>query len=197
MLDTFEKWYVGDGWYKDGPVFHMDYYNSFVILPFLYDLYRAIGPRLRTTESQILERLHRHCEFLERLIAPDGTYPLFGRSIVYRTGVFHALAYAAARKQLPSTLSCAQVREALTATLLKTFTPAIYDTHGFLTLGFGCTDPSVADGYSNNGSVYYCLLMFAPLSLLPTDEFWTSEAVPFTQQKAWSGAPVLRDKSIA
>jgi hypothetical protein len=199
MLNEFEKWYVGDGWYMDGPVFHMDYYNSYVILPFLYDIFTCIPSRhsvLKAPMGKILERLQRQCEFQERLISPDGTYPLFGRSAVYRTGVFHALAYTAARKKLPASLSYAQVREALTAVMRKTFTRDIYDTQGFLRLGFGCEDLSLADGYSNNGSTYYCLLMFAPLALPPTDEFWTDDAVAWTQQKAWGGQIVPRDKSI-
>jgi hypothetical protein len=38
-LNIIEGFYVGDGWYSDGPSFHMDYYNSFVIHPFLVDIY--------------------------------------------------------------------------------------------------------------------------------------------------------------
>lgn len=30
-----EEWYKGDGWYGDGPDFHFDYYNSFVIQPMI------------------------------------------------------------------------------------------------------------------------------------------------------------------
>ena len=31
----FEDWYVGDGTYSDGPRYHWDYYNSYVIQPML------------------------------------------------------------------------------------------------------------------------------------------------------------------
>src|ERR1035441_30248 len=33
-----EQWYVGDGLYGDGPRFHWDYYNSYVIQPMLLDV---------------------------------------------------------------------------------------------------------------------------------------------------------------
>ena len=33
ITNTINGWYVGDGWYSDGPVFQMNYYNSFVIHP--------------------------------------------------------------------------------------------------------------------------------------------------------------------
>ena len=38
-----QQWYVGDGLYGDGPRFHWDYYNSFVIQPMLLDVLRNIG----------------------------------------------------------------------------------------------------------------------------------------------------------
>ena len=41
ILNRIESFYVGDGWYADGPKFHMDYYNSWVIHSMLVD-----GPEL-------------------------------------------------------------------------------------------------------------------------------------------------------
>ena len=37
-LRQHEQWYKGDGAYGDGPAFHWDYYNSFVIQPMLLDV---------------------------------------------------------------------------------------------------------------------------------------------------------------
>ena len=37
-LDQFQQWYRGDGAYGDGPEFHWDYYNSYVIHPMLLDI---------------------------------------------------------------------------------------------------------------------------------------------------------------
>lgn len=198
-LVEFEKWYVGDGWYKDGAVFHMDYYNSFVILPFLVDVYEMLGDIVpKGAVARAWGRLQRQAEFLERLVAPDGTFPLFGRSMVYRTGVFHALAYTAARQRLPSSLAPAQVREALGAAVTAVFArPTLYDAEGFLQLGFGSLQPDIADAYSNNGSVYYALLVFAPLALPPDAEFWAAPPTPWTQKRAWSDQSVRRDVSIA
>ena len=50
-LRQHEAWYKGDGVYGDGPAFHWDYYNSFVIQP---SARRARGVRGRT------RRLARH-----------------------------------------------------------------------------------------------------------------------------------------
>ena len=40
-LRQHEQWYKGDGHYGDGPAFHWDYYNSFVIQPMLIDVLEA------------------------------------------------------------------------------------------------------------------------------------------------------------
>ena len=32
-LRKVEEWYVGDGWYSDGPSFGFDYYNGYVLHP--------------------------------------------------------------------------------------------------------------------------------------------------------------------
>ena len=37
-LRQHDQWYKGDGLYGDGPSFHWDYYNSFVIQPMLVDV---------------------------------------------------------------------------------------------------------------------------------------------------------------
>ena len=40
-----EEWYVGDGWYADGPVFAFDYYSSYVFHPMYLETWitRNIG----------------------------------------------------------------------------------------------------------------------------------------------------------
>src|SRR5215831_14726657 len=70
-----QQWYVGDGVYGDGPQFHWDYYNSFVIQPMLLDVLRAIAPHSKTWErfsADTLARAKRYAVIQERLIAPDG-----------------------------------------------------------------------------------------------------------------------------
>ena len=89
------EWYEGDGWYSDGPSFSLDYYNSYVIHPMLVDFFKVLldNKRIKEEEYQTaLKRMVRYAEFLERFIAPDGSYPAFGRSITYRTAAFQALA---------------------------------------------------------------------------------------------------------
>ena len=53
--------------------------------------------------DEAMNRMIRHSEFCERMIAPDGTYPAFGRSVTYRTAAFQSLADVALRKNCPHT----------------------------------------------------------------------------------------------
>ncbi len=104
-LRQHEQWYRGDGAYSDGPSFHWDYYNSFVIHPMLVDVLAAVGeahPAWTALRTKQEARATRYAAVLERLVAPDGTFPPMGRSIAYRCGAFQALAQAALRHALPA-----------------------------------------------------------------------------------------------
>lgn len=103
-LASHRDWYLGDGMYGDGPEFHWDYYNSFVIQPMLVEALHFVGdeaPEWHALREQARTRLGRWAAIQERLIAPDGSYPVLGRSIAYRCGAFQGLALAALRHLLP------------------------------------------------------------------------------------------------
>ena len=104
-LRQHEQWYKGDGAYGDGPEFHWDYYNSFVIHPMLIDVLDACGdesPAWKDIAVRAQARATRYAAVQERLIAPDGSFPPIGRSIAYRCGAFHLLAQAALRRRCPT-----------------------------------------------------------------------------------------------
>ena len=114
-LRQHDLWYKGDGAYGDGPSFHWDYYNSFVIHPMLLDVLDACRdemPAWKELSARVDERARRYAAILERLIAPDGSFPAIGRSLAYRCGAFHLLASMALRRALPEGVSPAQVRSA-------------------------------------------------------------------------------------
>ena len=86
-LRQHDQWYKGDGAYGDGPEFHWDYYNSFVIHPMLLDVLDALGAEhaaWKDLAAREAKRAQRYAAVLERLIAPDGTFPPIGRSLAYR-----------------------------------------------------------------------------------------------------------------
>lgn len=193
-------WYVGDGFFSDGMDFHMDYYNSIVIHPFL----RAIVDIINTTNHRYqwfapkLDTINkRYAEILERDINTDGSYPIIGRSIAYRCGVFHHLADMSYRKDLPPSLSPAQVRSALTAVIKKTLdAPGTFNTSGWLNTGLYGVQPALGEFYITTGSLYLCADVFLPLGLPATDEFWSAPAAPWTSVKVWSGQNIPADHAM-
>ncbi|MBB5284639.1 hypothetical protein HNQ92_002782 [Rhabdobacter roseus] len=195
-----EQWYKGDGIYGDGANFHWDYYNSFVIQPFLYDILTEIVPKERVYQKMyedVTKRAVRYAAVQERLIAPDGTYPVIGRSIVYRAGAFQHLANMALHEKLPEGVSPAQVRSALTAVIKKTTeSPANFDKNGWLTIGLNGHQPGLGESYISTGSLYLCAEVLLPLGLPEGHAFWSGAATDWTSRKVWSGTDLPADHAI-
>ena len=166
-----EQWYKGDGAYGDGPSFHWDYYNSFVIHPMLLDVLDAVSAATDEWEpfrDAFMQRAQRYAVIQERLIAPDGSFPPIGRSLTYRFGAFHLLALMALKRALPPELEPAQVRCALTAVIQRVMQPkGTFDERGWLTIGLCGHQPSLGEPYISTGSLYVCLCGLLPLGLPP------------------------------
>lgn len=195
-----EEWYVGDGWYADGPVFAFDYYTSYVFHPMYLETLRSMyesGTRTRLDYKKYydreLRRARKHSLILERFISPEGTYPVIGRSTPYRLASLQPLALMAWYDILPEGLTRGQVRAALTKVMHRMFDTQENFKDGFLTIGFCGSQPNIADWYTNNGSLYMTSLCFMPLGLPASHPFWTDAEKPWTQVKAWGGKAFPKD----
>ncbi len=200
-MQKFSEWYVGDGIYSDGENFKMDYYNSFVIHPMLEEVsriaYDFLPQNLKIFRKNIITNYQRYCCLQERMIAPDGSYPILGRSICYRAGAFNALARATYFGNLPPALPAPQVHRALNQVLTRMMnSPDLIDKDNFLNVGLFGTQKSLAEIYINRGSLYLCTAIFAPLGLSPKNAFWSKPQQPTTWEKAWSGTDLKADKGI-
>lgn len=195
-----EHWYTGDGMFSDGMNFHVDYYNSYVIQPFLstiIDVVNAKNKRYEEYTGKLDKISKRYAELQEHLINTDGSFPATGRSIVYRGGAFQHLANMALKKQLPESLSEAQVRGALTEVVKKTLSaPETFTKDGWLNLGLCGKQVGLADFYITTGSLYLCTDIFLPLGLPETDPYWASPAQPWSAVKIWSGQDAKVDHAV-
>lgn len=196
-----EEWYVGDGWYADGPVFAFDYYSSYVFhAMYLETLQAMIDAKVNTRidyskyHERALKRAQKYAIILERFISPEGTFPVIGRSTPYRLAAMQPLALLAWYQKMPKELTNGQVRAALTQVMHRMFDhQQNYNQKGFLTIGFCGSQPETADWYTNNGSLYMTSLAFMPLGLPANHPFWTDAPQPWTQVKAWNGRPFPKD----
>ncbi len=193
-LRQHEQWYLGDGTYADGPNYHHDYYNSYVIHPMLTDTLEAVGEldaSWSVLRQRQAERFERAAVLQERMIAPDGTWPVVGRSICYRCGAFQTLAQGALQGRLPDALPPGQVRSALSATIKATlgepgaWREGTFRDDGFLRIGLSGHQPSLGEPYITTGSLYLASLVLLPLGLSVGDAFWAQEEQPWTSVRAF------------
>jgi hypothetical protein len=192
-----DEWYLGDGWYGDGPEFSLDYYNGYVIHPMLVEITeimesKKIHPAVGFDLA--LRRMQRYNRLLERLISPEATYPAMGRSVTYRMGAFQTLALSAWKYGLPEPLTPGAVRNSLTSVMRRMFADGRnFNDKGWLQLGFVGELPDLADYYTNTGSLYMTSLVFMPLGLPAGHEFWSAPDEKWTSQRAWDGEPFPKD----
>lgn len=205
-LFKHDEWYLGDGMYGDGPDFHWDYYNSYVIQPMILDILGILADQKEQLShwrykgkfidqaDVFLDRARRYAAVQERLIAPDGTFPPIGRSLAYRAGAFQLLSQIALLQQLPSEVHPAQVRSALKAVLEKQMeAPGTFDKQGWLTIGFYGAQKEIAEPYISTGSLYLVSTAFLVLGLEKQTPFWAAPAQDWTQKRIWSGKQIPID----
>lgn len=200
-VNKHQLWYKGDGVYGDGPNFHWDYYNSFVIQPMLLQILQTCmdaGQDSSKIAQTVLTRAVRYAAVQERLIASDGTYPPLGRSLAYRFGAFQLLSKIALMGKLPKDeFAPGQVRSALYALINKQLNAeGTFDEEGWLRIGFYGHQPEIGESYISTGSLYLCSQAFLILGLPHSDPFWTAPAAPWTQKKAWMGATFSIDHAV-
>jgi hypothetical protein len=194
------EWYKGDGIYGDGPDFHWDYYNSFVIQPMLTDILKILVDKGNETIDKydtVLKRMQRFAVILERLISPEGTFPPIGRSLAYRFGAFQALSQLILNDKLPEDLKLGQVKNAISHVIQKMINmPGTFDNNGWLTIGFSGHQPSIGEQYISTGSLYLCTTAFLPLGLPSDASFWKSIPEDWTARKIWAGMDTACDSAL-
>ncbi len=194
-------WYKGDGMYGDGPNFHWDYYNSYVIQPMLLGVTKVLKDDSLDPNHYyelMLERAQRYAAIQERLISPEGTYPPIGRSLAYRFGAFQLLSNIALLHQLPEFIKPQQVRAALYTVIKRQVAmPGTFNENGWLQIGFAGHQPSVGENYISTGSLYLCSEAFLVLGLPANDPFWQGPDAEWTAKKAWNGEEIEIDHAIS
>lgn len=199
-IDLMVSWYKGDGIYGDGPNFHYDYYNSFVIHPMLLETSLELkNANLDTANLYpiFLDRARRYATIQERLISPEGTYPPIGRSLSYRFGAFQLLSKIAYMHELEKGIEPAQVRCALYTVIKRQIEmPGTFNSSGWLNIGFAGHQLEVGETYVSTGSEYLCSEAFVILGLPPNDPLWTAPDASWTAKKAWNGETMIIDHTL-
>ena len=195
-----DEFYVGDAIYSDGEDYEAGYYNSLIIHPMLNDILTVMR-KYGLQDGEFLDiqlmRSSRLASQLERVISPEGTYPLLGKSLSYRCGIFHLLSQATLLKILPRNINPTQVRSALTKVLKTQFEDSNnFNPDGWLIAGLNGSQTDICEDNVNTGSLYACCAVFLPLGLPYNDPFWTSKSAEWSSLKAWKGQQIEQDQPI-
>lgn len=202
-IDSHLKWYVGDGTYGDGPDYHWDYYNSYVIQPMFMEVLQELllakvnNEKYQKIYDLVLTRAKRYAYIQESMISPEGTYPPLGRSLAYRFGAFQLLSQVTLMEDLPEGMQPQEVRSALYTVIKRQLSmKGTFDTEGWLAIGMAGHQRKIAQGYISTGSLYLCSEAFLILGLPPENVLWQGPDQPWIGKKVWSGKDISIDHSI-
>ncbi|MFG3284599.1 DUF2264 domain-containing protein [Streptomyces sp. NPDC048111] len=183
-LDRIDQWYLGDGWYSDGPNRSFDHYNGWAL--HFYPVLHAHLADDRDLLARYGPRLHAQLDAHTRLFGSDGAPMPYGRSLTYRFAAAAAPWLGALTGHTP--LSPGATRR-LASGSLKYFLdrPAgrgATDADGLLTLGWHGPYPPVIQRYSGPASPYWASKGHLGLLLPPEHPVWTDVEEPLPAETA-------------
>ncbi len=170
-LDDIERFSIGNGWYRDGPIRSADHY-----IPFAFHYYGLIYAALSgdTKRAEIYrDRATAFARSIRHWYAPDGSALPFGRSLTYRfahAGIWAAFAYAGLEA-----LPWGQIKGYYLRNLRFWSRQPMFDRDGVLSVGYAYPNLLVSEGYNSAGSPYWAMKAFLPLALGEDHPFWTAE----------------------
>ncbi|MFJ8309113.1 MULTISPECIES: DUF2264 domain-containing protein [unclassified Streptomyces] len=175
-LERVDQWYLGDGWYSDGPNRSFDHYNAWA-LHFYPVLHAHLGG-----DQELLNRygprLHAQLDAHTRLFGTDGAPLPYGRSLTYRFAAAAAPWLGALTGHTPLTPGATR---RLASGTLKYFLDrpgGATGPDGLLTLGWHGPYPPVIQHYSGPASPYWASKGYLGLLLPPDHPAWTAVEEP-------------------
>ena len=183
-FELMEAYYLGDGWYSDGPGRPKDYYIS-MAFHFYGLLYATLSPEDAGRAAILRERSRLFAEDFIYLSAADGASVPFGRSLTYRFAMV-AFWSAAAFAEL-DVFSPGVIKGVILRHLRWWQKQLIFDRDGILTLGFAYPNLAMCEDYNSPGSPYWALKVFLILALPEDHPFWLAEELPL---------PLLAEKRV-
>ena len=194
-LAALDGFYLGNGWYQDGPTGLPDYYNAmtFQFFGLLYARLFADADPERAARYRNRAALFA-ADYL-RLFSARGEGLPYGRSMTYRFAQagFWSMA-AASGAELGEELSPAVLKGLVARNIAAWDRGRITDNGGVLTVGYHYPNQHMAEGYNAAGSPMWALMAFACLMLPEEDDFWAEQAAPLPELPAL--APALGGSAL-
>jgi hypothetical protein len=176
------EFYRGDGWYVDGPTDEFELYNAWMF-GWHYLLWTWIdGDRRPDHREQVLERGRSFIDGFLHFFGANGSYPAWGRSIVYR---FAALAPFAVGHFLNIAPDDPGLLRRVSSGCIRYFHDrGLFDPDDhFVRQGYHGDFPPAGEAYISPGSPYWCCHGLFALTFDRDDPFWTATESPLPVER--------------
>jgi len=176
------EFYRGDGWYVDGPTDEFELYNAWMF-GWHYLLWTWIdGDRRPDHRQEVLERGRSFIDGFLHFFGANGSYPAWGRSIVYR---FAALApFAVGHFLNIAPKDPGLLRRVSSGCIHYFYDRGLFDLDGhFARQGYHGNFPAAGEAYISPGSPYWCCHGLFALTFDRDDPFWTATESPLPVER--------------
>lgn len=194
-LDRIDEFYLGDGYYRDGKWYQLDYYTPMGMHFYGLMVAKVAGDIFPEHARRFRDRARAFAADFQHWFADDGSAIPYGRSMTYRfvLGSFWAACAFADEEVLP----WGRIKSLLLRHLRWWGTQPITDRDGILTIGYSYPNLLMSEAYNAPGSPYWALKSFLVLSLPESHPFWQAdeeepEAMPGGRVLARAGGFITR-----
>jgi hypothetical protein len=192
-IDACEHMYIGSGWYRDGKVNRIDYYNAWAF-HYYYLIWTILdGESKPEVAERHKERVALLAEQMPYFVSREGGAPIFGRSMIYRFGYLAPLVLGHYLGALHR--PAGEVRSVCNQTLRYFADRPILTEDGFMGMGFITPNESILEHYSCGGSPYWAVKAFNAFLIPEEDPFWTARETPLPIRQGDYARP-LEDAGI-
>ncbi|MFW6251141.1 MAG: DUF2264 domain-containing protein [Alkalispirochaetaceae bacterium] len=172
-IEACEHMYIGSGWYRDGNVNRIDYYNAWAF-HYYYLIWTVLdGESKPEVAARHKERVNLLAEQMPYFVSGDGSAPIFGRSMIYRFGYLAPLVLGWYLGALDR--PAGEVRSVCNQTLRYFAERPILTDDGFMGMGFVTPNESILEHYSCGGSPYWAVKALNAFLIPKEDPFWTEK----------------------
>ncbi len=187
-LGFCDKMYIGDGWYRDGDVNRIDYYNSWGFL-YYYLIWVILDGDSKPEYAEMhKDRAREFTKGFRYFVSGDGSTPCFGRSMIYRFGYFAPIVLAQNMGILD--IDPGEVRTMCSLGTKYFLDKEILTNEGHLGLGYLAPCNDMLEHYSCGGSPYWAAKAFNIFLIPKEDPFWKVKEKPLPIHKENFSVPI-------
>lgn len=182
-LELINTFYRGDGWYADGPGNEFELYNAWMFGWHLLLWAWIDGDRFPEQRELVLRRARSFLAGFQYFFGSNGSYPAWGRSIVYRFSAISSFATGYLLNVAPPNPGL--LRRLSSGCIRYFYQHAFLDPQEhYIRQGYHGHFPQAGESYISPGSPYWaCHGLFA-LTFDRQDPFWTATEAPLPVEQA-------------